>query len=197
MELEEMKRLWGEMAIEMEKQKKLTSSLITKMITQDYHNKINRLLLPETIGSLGCLGSALFILFNFQQLNTWYLSGCGIASAIILFALPILSISAILTMRSVNIAGNTFKQSLLQYSKCKRQFVFKQKASFYLGAILLVVLLPVMSKLIFEKDIFITQRLWLSYAITFTFFYGFARWVFKSYNKKIAAAEGMLKELEG
>ena len=66
------------------------------------------------------------------------------------------------------------------------------KANFYLGTFLL----PVMGKLMADKDLFISTRLWLIYAIAFPFFYGFARWVFKSYNKKIVAAEAMLEELE-
>ena len=70
------------------------------------------------------------------------------------------------------------------------------KANFYLGTFLLIVLLPIMGKLMADKDLFISTRLWLIYAIAFPFFYGFARWVFKSYNKKIVAAEAMLEELE-
>ena len=197
MEIEEMKTLWSEMTVAIEKQKKITSSTITKMTAQGYRNKINNLLLPEAIGSVVCLAEALFILLKFQQLNTWSLSACGIAAVIILLVLPLLSIRAIHTMRSINLVGNNYKQTLSQYSKGKIQFVFKQKASLYLGAFLLVVALPVMGKLIADQDFFITTRLWLIYAIAFPFFYGFARWVFKSYNKKIAAAESMLNELEG
>ena len=75
------------------------------------------------------------------------------------------------------------------------QFVYVQKASFLLGAILLVVLLPVMGKIFSGKDIFMNTWLWLGYAIAFPFFYGFSQWVFKSYNKTTAAAENILKEL--
>jgi hypothetical protein len=196
MQLEEMKTLWEEMSMEIEKQKKITDSLIIKMTQADYRNKINKILFPEAIGSLACFAGVLFILINFQKLNTWYLLICGIIAALILLLLPILSIKAIRKMGSVNISGNNYKQSLLEYSKGKLQFVFVQKLSFYLGSILMLVILPVMGQLISGKDFFTETRLWIWYAIGFPFFYSFARWVFKSYKKTAGDAENILKELE-
>ena len=121
---------------------------------------------------------------------------CGIVSVLILIVLPVLSIRSIFKMRSVNISANNYKQSLLEYSKGKIQFVFAQKLTFYLGAILMVVSLPVMSALIAHKDVFKVASVWYWYAIAFPFFYWFAKWVFKSYIKMLAGAENILKELE-
>jgi len=197
MELEEMRTLWQEMSAEIEKQKKLTDSLIIKMTQSDHRKKLDAILIPEIAGSLVCLASALYILINLQKLNTWYLLVCGIACLLVLFLLPALSIKAVYKMRSVNISANNYKQSLQQYSKGRMQFVFAQKLSFYLGAILLVAVLPVMSMLIGSKDPFMTNRLWMCYVIMFPFFYLFSRWVFKKYIKTIRDAENILKELEG
>ena len=121
---------------------------------------------------------------------------CGIISVLILFVLPLLSIKAICKIRSLNILDNNYKQSLLEYSKGKIQFVFVQKLSFYLGSILMLVILPVMGQLIGGKDLFTETRLWMWYAIGFPFFYWFAKWVFKSYIKSTADAENILKELK-
>jgi hypothetical protein len=196
MELEKMKTLWQEMSVEIEKQKKLTDSLIIKMTQVNYRNKLSKILIPEAIGAFVCLAGLLFILINFQKLTTWYLIGCGIVSVLILFLLPVLSLRAIRKMRSVNILDNNYKQSLLEYSKGKIQFVFVQKLSFYLGAILLLTVLPVMGQLIDGIDIFIKTSLWLWYAIAFPFFYWFAKGVFKNYNKTSADAENILRELQ-
>ena len=196
MELEEMKTLWTEMSVEMEKQKKLTDSLIIRMTRSDYRNKINKILLPEAAGTLVCFGMILFVLINFQKLHPWYLQVCGIAGVIILLAMPVLSIKAIFKMRSINISGNNFRQSLLEYSNGKMQFLYAQKAGIYLGAILAVVILPVMGQLIAGKDIFKTTGLWLGYAVAFPFFYWFARWGFKGYLNLTKDAENILKELE-
>jgi hypothetical protein len=196
MELEEMKALWSEMSVEIEKQKKLTDSLIIKMTRSDYRSKINKILIPEAIGTFVCFAGALFILINFQKLNPWYLLVCGVVSVLISFILPILSIKAIRKIHSLNISNNTYKQSLLEYSKGKIQFVFVQKLSFYLGSLFMLTILPVMGLLIGGKDMFKETQVWYLYAIGFPFFYYFARWVFKSYNKITADAENILKELE-
>jgi hypothetical protein len=196
MELEEMKALWGEMSIEIEKQKKLTDSLIIRMTQADYRNKINKILIPEAISALVSFAAILFILINFQKLNTWYLLVCGLIAVLILSLLPILSIKAIYKIRSINILNNNYKQSLMEYSKGKMQFVFIQKLSFYMGAILMLVILPVMGKLISRMDFFKETSLWLSYAIAFPFFYWFAKWVFNCYIKSTVDAENILKELK-
>ena len=196
MELEEMKTLWGEMSIELGKQKKLTDSLIIKMTQADYRNKISKILIPEAIGALVCFAGILFVLINFQKLNTWYLLICGIISVLILLLLPLLSLKAVCKIRSLNILDNNYKQSLLEYSKGKIQFVFVQKLSFYLGSILMLVILPVMGQLIGGMDFFTETRLWIWYTIGFPFFYWFAKWVFKSYTKLTDDAENILKELK-
>ncbi|HMH22193.1 MAG TPA: hypothetical protein VK563_10465 [Puia sp.] len=196
MELEEMKSLWGEMSVELEKQKKLTDSLIIRMTKTDYRNKLNKILIPEAISSLGCFAGVAFILIDFQKLNTWYLMACGITSVLILFLLPVLSIKAIRNLRSVNISENNIRQSLLEYAQGRVQFVFVQKLSFYLGCILMLVILPVMGLLIAGKDLFTATRLWLWYAVSFPFFYGVSRWVLKCYIRTATDAENMLKELE-
>ncbi|MEP6712504.1 MAG: hypothetical protein ABJA37_08820 [Ferruginibacter sp.] len=197
MELEEMKTLWNEMSVEMDKQKKITDSLIIKMTKSDYRNKLSRIFIPEAIGSIGCLALVVFILINFQKLTTWYLQACGVGAILILISLPVLSLRAIYNLKQVNISGNNYKQSLLQYSKGKLQFVSVQKLSFYLGAILMLAALPVMGELIAGKDLFKESRLWLWYSLAFPFFYGVNRWVFKKYIKMAGDAENILKELEG
>ena len=195
MELEEMKILWGEMSKEVEKQKLLTDSIITKMIHATYKNKIKHVIIPESVGAIGCIICSMVILFNFTRLHTWYLLGCGIISVIILLILAIFSLRAISKFRGFRIQNTDFKQTLMNYSKGKLQFVFVQKLSFYLGAILLVVVLPVMGEVIAGKDILVSSRVWFLYAIEFPLYYLFTRWVYKSYNKITRDAEDILNEL--
>lgn len=196
MELEEMKTLWGEMSLEMEKQKKLTDSMIIKMTESRYHNKINRIVLPEGFGSFFCYVLVLCVVVNFQTLDSWYLMISGILTALILGIMPILSFRALRNLRSVNIARNNYKESLLQYSKGKIRFVQIQKLNFYLSALLFVVVLPVMVKLFGGSDLFKTTYLIYWYAVGFPFFYWFTKWVFNYYIKTVAHAEDILKELQ-
>ncbi len=196
MELEEMKALWQEMSVELEKQKKLTDSLVIKMTKVNYRSKINKILIPETIGVFGCLLAMIYILAGLQKLNTWYLLVCGIVAALILGLLSLLSGRAVYKIGSLHISKNNYKESLLEYSKAKTQLMFVQKLTFYLGSMLMLCTLPVMGMLIGRKDFFKVTRLWYWYAIAFPFFYYFAGWVFKSYRKIASDAENILKELD-
>jgi hypothetical protein len=196
MELEEMKTLWGEMSSELERQKKLTDSLILQMTKSSYRNKLNKIWIPELIGTLISFAGVLFMLLHFQKLNTWYLLACGVISVLILVILPLLSLNAVYKMRSVNISANSYKQSLLEYSKGKIQFVFVQKLSFYLSFVLMLVMLPVMGQLVGGVDFFKETRIWLWYAVVFVSFYLLASRVFKYYIKTATNAENILKELD-
>jgi len=196
MELQEMKTLWKEMSTDIEKQKVLTDSLIMKMTRANYRNKISRILIPEAIGASVCISGLLYILINIDLLNTWYLLASGIISILILALLPMLSIKAIYNFRSLNISAQNYKEILLGFTKSRLHFVFIQKLNFALGAILMLTMLPVMSRLMGGRDMFIDNSLWYWYAIVFPFFYYFAIRVFKSYIKTTADAEGILRELQ-
>jgi len=196
MELEEMKTLWCEMSAALEKQKKLTGTIIMSITEAGYQKKINRIMIPEIIGSLVCIAALLFIVVNFSELSTWYLQACGIITVCILIALPVLSFKAIAGLRSVDIMHHNYRQSLTAYAKGKKQFVWVQKLGFMLGAILLLVLLPVVGQLIDGKDLFKITRIWLWYCIAFPFFYSLSKWIFRSYMKTVDDAENLLKDLQ-
>jgi hypothetical protein len=196
MELEEMKTLWSEMSAELEKQKKLTDLIIIKMTQANYRSKINGIFIPEVIGSFICLAMGLYILVNFYKLNSLWMALCGAAGVLILFILPVLSLRAIHTLRSVNILRTNYKQSLKLYAKGKLQFVFVQKLSFYLGAVMMLVLLPPVCVIMGVKDPFSQSSLWLSYVVMFPLFYFLARWVFRKYMSVTGNAENILKELD-
>lgn len=196
MEITEMQSRWNELSVKIEKQKKLTDSLIIKMTKKDYRNRINKILLPEAIGTLGCFTIVVFILVGLPRLTNWYLLACGIISAALLVLMPILSLISVYSMKSINSPGTNLKQTLENYSTAKLRFVFIQKLIFILGAMLTITILPVTGMLIADKDFFKETNLWLYYSLGFPFYLLFARWVFKSYKKIADAAGSILKELE-
>ena len=198
MELEEMKALWGEMSAEMDKQKKLTDTLIIKMTQVNYNNKVSKIFVPEAISSVLCFAMAGFIVLNMGQLNTWYLMLSGIISALILVVNPALSLNSLFRIRALNISANSYKESLLQYSQGKKQFVRVKKINLLLGAVLLLVCLPTFSQLIAGKDIFKTHSVWYWYVIFGPIYYWIVtRWISRCYNNVLAGAEKILKEIEG
>jgi len=196
MELEEMKIAWEEMSADIGRQKKITDSLIIKMTQINYRNKTLKIAVPETIGSFGCMAMALYIAIHFQELHTWYLQGCGLITLITLVLLPIISFRSIYVITAVQVEGNKYKESLLQYANGKKKFVALQKMNFYLGAILLVVILPVTGQLIGGKDVFKQHWIWLWFSTSFIFFYILAGWIFRKYVNIITEAQTILRELE-
>jgi hypothetical protein len=197
MELEELRNDWQEMSKEIEKQKLLTDKLIIDMTQNKFNKKISSIAIPETIGTFVCFGITLYILINFSKLETWYLQLSGVFSALFYIVLPVLSLKSIYGMKRINISQGNYKQSLERFAKNKMQFIKVQKWSFYLSFVLVVVCLPVASKLMNGNDIFLDSTVWLWYLpFGFVFLYFFSKWVFRKYKGASNSAEELLKELE-
>lgn len=196
MELDEMKSLWTEMSVSIEKQQKTSDALLLQMTKGNYRRKLNKIWIPEAIGIFVCFIALIYLLFNFAQLNTWYLLSCGVVSAFILVLLPGLSAMAVYKLHDLDTSAGSYKETLLACSRAKIEFVWVQKLNFLLGSILMLTILPLMAQLIAGVDLFKARRLWYGYIIGFPFFYYFAVWVFKSYVKTTNEAENILKELQ-
>lgn len=197
MELDELQAVWSEMSNQLDKQKKLTSEIILKMTHQQYRNRMNKVKYPEILGGLVCLVTAVLIIYNFQDLDTWPLRICGAISLMIMIILPIFSFRAIKHMDRINVQENNYKQTLVDFAKGKRQFLLAQKISVYLGFALLIVVLPVFSKLMNGKDILSEVKIWIWYLpFGFLFFVFFTIWVIKHYKNTLNDTTQILADLE-
>ena len=199
MELEEMKTLWQEMSQQVEQQKKLTDTLIMDMTQQKYTQKFSKITTYESIGAAICFIMAILILVNFNKLNTWYLAACGIFTLSYLLTLPILVLRSLKTIRSINISSASYKESIVGFAKAKKQLLLIQKLGMYVNFILFLAIIPVSSKLLGDKDIFITGgSLWkygfiVIVAIAMIFV---SRWGYGCYKNITNSAENILKEIE-
>ncbi len=200
MELEEMQEVWSQLSGQLEKQKKLTDKMIIMMTQEKYRSRLNKIAYPEMIGTVMCYGMGIFILININKLDNWYTLLSGIISMIVLFILPILSLRSINKMRKVNIAANSYKETLLAYAKGKKQFQNGMKWGYYFGFILMFTIMPVTTKLLNNKDLFEgTKSIWpfvISIPLAITFFIVFSKWVFKHYISNINSAQSLIEELE-
>ena len=160
MELDELRSEWQEMSNEIKKQKILTDKLIIDMTQERFNNRLKSISIPETIGTVVCFGVAILILLNFSKLNTWYLQLSGIFSILFYIVLPILSLKTIYGMKRINISQGNYRETLEQFAKNKMQFIRVQKWSYYLSFILVIVCLPVASKLMNGTDIFLESAVW-------------------------------------
>lgn len=197
MELQEMQGLWQEMSQKLEQQQQLTDELIMDMTQQKYKAKFSKLSTFESIGAAVCYVFAALILFNINRLDTWYLLASGIICALILIVLPIFSLGSIKGLQNLNLMDNSYKDTLTEFALRKKRFLKFQQFNLALTPVFLILCLPVMTKIMKGKDLFVegTALFWfVPIAAVFLFF--FYRWVFKCYRSIGKSAEALIDELK-
>lgn len=197
MELEEMQKAWSEMSAELEQEKKLSNQLIMEMTQERLKNKIGIIAKYETIGAIICVIAAMMLLSKFKELDTWYLFASGLFTVSYLILLPVLVLRSIQAMQRINLTHNTYKETLISYTKKKKQFLLIQRVGIYLNFILLGVSLPVIIKVFKGKDIFITNSkiLYWYIPIMIIFLVIFSIWGYKKYKKITISGSQMLEEI--
>lgn len=197
MELQELQTLWSQVSRELEDQKKLTNDIILKMTQERYSNRFGKLTTYETIGAIICFAAAFYVLFNFEKLEIWYLQLCGIFTCLFLIILPILTLRSLRRIKQMKVAESSFKETILQFTKAKNQLLLLQQVGIYLSFLLLFTTLPVASKLLKNKDLFLETGIWYVYLpIMGIFLLFFARWGYGCYKNITSSAESILNELE-
>ncbi len=199
MEIGELQATWTQMSEELDKQKRLTNKIVMEMTQQKYKNKFQALAFYETIGAVICFAVALFLIFNFNKLDTWYLLLCGIITLAFILTLPVLTLRGISKIKNLNIAENSYKETVLSYSKAKKRLLTIQQFGIYASFGLMFTTIPVASKILSDKDFFLMEKdVWLygfiSIVLVFLFF--FARWGYGCYKRITNSAEDTLRELE-
>lgn len=198
MKLEEMQEIWSEMSHQIEEQKTITNDLIMKMTKNQYHRKFDKLTFYESIGSVICFIMAIFILINFKDLNTWYLFSSGLFTVVFLIVLPILTLGSIGRLKRIDVSRSNLKEMIIKYKKYKGQLLLIQRLGIYLSFLLMFTVLPVFSKIMKGKDLFIENHsLLLVYMLVMSvFLLLFSRWGYKCYKNITKSAEDVLKELD-
>ncbi len=197
MELKELETLWSEMSQELKTQKKLTNKLIMNMTQERYSNKFQKISTYETIGGVICIIAGIFILSKFSLLDTWYLQLCGLFTVIFLFLLPVFTLSSLRRLQKLNVADKNLKETLVSFTKAKNQLLFLQRLGIYLSFVLMFTILPVASKIMKGKDLFLDSNLLYIYLpIMAIFLFFFTRWGYGCYKSITNSAENILKELE-
>ncbi|MDY7395019.1 hypothetical protein UMM65_07185 [Aureibaculum sp. 2210JD6-5] len=197
MELEEMKSLWTNLSKEVEQQKILTDNLIMEMTKERFNSKLSKIAIPETIGAIMCIAFALFILINFNKLDTWYFITCGIFTVLYLILLPILSMQSLYKMKNISLDNKDYKETLMIYSRNKNRYMLIQKSSIYFSLLLIFTSMPLAGKIFNNKDIFLNSTIWYIYLpIMILFLFLFSRWAIKCVGNITQSGEELLNDLE-
>ena len=197
MTLEEMQNVWSEMTVKMDEQKRLTDKLILNMTKDKFKNKISNIARYEFLGAIVCFLGALGILFNLDKLDTWYLLASGIAVLAYLVIIPLIVLRQIGQMKRIDLLKSNFKQALIEFTKKRKRFLFWQRTAIFSNFFLMVLILPVSSKLFKDKDLFVAQNSdWLWYVmVMLVFLIPFSIWGYRKYSRMTASAENLLRDL--
>ena len=199
MEMEELQATWPQMSEELDKQKRLTDKIILEMTQQKYKNKFHGITFYETIGAIICFAIALYLIFNFHRLDTWFLMLCGSITLVFILILPILTLRFLKKIKDVDISESNYKETLFQYTKAKNRLLFIQQFAFYASFAVMFTTLPVASKLLSNKDFFLMEKglgLYAFIGVVLVFLFFFARWGYGCYKGVTSSAEDILRELE-
>lgn len=199
MELEELKSAWTQMSDELNHQKKLTNQIILDMTKQKYQNKFTTITKYETLGAVVCFVVAFFVLLNYSKLDTWYLQVCGVLTLSFLIVLPVMVLTTLKRLKNIDILNGSYKENLKFYLKTKNRLLRLQKIGIAVGFIALFFIVPVTSKIISNKNVFLTSlktEQHIVFAITLIIMVFFCRWAYNGYLKVTRSAQELLQDLE-
>lgn len=199
MEIEELQRLWSEMSDQLEEQKKLTNEMIMNMTQERYSRKFRTLTFYETIGTVFCFVVALYMLWHFKKLDTWYLKACGAMAIAFLSIFPVLILRALHRIQHLNISDKSNAEALIEYTKAKTRLMGLQQFSIAASFLLMFAVAAVFSKLWSNEDFFMKDRdpvFYIAILIAVLFVGVVSRWGYGHYRRITRSAEQLLRELE-
>lgn len=197
MELDEMKSLWADLSLQVEKQDKIQKEILLQITKQKFRDKMNRIRIPEILGSLVCVGYAMYFLSHFSDLELWYNQVFAMVTILIMIALPTASLTAIKGMQNIRIDSEKPAVLLEKFIQNKVRFWKVQQYGVFFGAIVMVTILPPLSELNDSLSAISTPIFWMIYIpLGLVFLLIFSRWLLKKYKRVIESSEKMLQELD-
>lgn len=199
MEIEELQAAWSQMSNELEQQKKLTNDIILNMTKQKYQNKFVLVTKYETIGALVCFIISFLVVLNFNKLDTWYLQICGVLTLSFLIILPLMVLKTLKRIKNIDISKGSYKENLSLFLKTKNRLLKLQQIGIGFGFIGLLFIVPVTSKIMSNKDVFLISfkiEQYIVFTITLVIFAFFCKWAYSGYQKITQSAQELIKDLE-
>jgi len=196
MELDDLKNTWKETRNPLTDQQTVNRETLEKISNQNFRSRVNKITIPEIVGSIVCLAAAVYIGSSFDKLDSAFLQGAGVLSILLLLLLPVISY---LSTRRLKVSGRIdqpYAAVVKDFAVQKIRFIKLQKLNVTLSYLLLVAVIVLLSKLFSGKDISVIKNYWLfSFSIGFIFLLFYSKWVNKYYRKTLRQAEELLREL--
>ena len=196
MELDDFKDTWDEMTRQVNDNQIINIKMIDKMGKTKFQSSLKKILLPELFGSIICIVFAIFILFNFDKLNTVSFKIAGLVSVILLIFLPVISLRSVFQLYKAIDINKSYAETLKDFAVQKINFCKLQKINITLSYLLMVTVIIIAARLFGRNEktdsgyFFIT-----AFSLGYIILFSFSKWVFKKYNRTIQQTEDLLNEL--
>ena len=196
MELDDFKNTWDEMGNRVKEKQNLNLKIFDKMNRTKFHSSLKKILLPELLGSIVCIGFAIFIVFNFDKLDTVSFKISGAIAVLLFILLPTISLLSIQQLYKSADINKSYADTLKDFAVQKIKFCKLQKLNFTLSYLLLAAVILISTRF-FEKNEATDNSYFfiISFGFGYIVLLSFSKWVFKKYNKTIRQTEDLLNEL--
>lgn len=193
MELEEMKNVWANM----EEGKKNAPLQISERSLLEYNKKTNIFKIGEIIGLVIAYVFAGFVLYNFNNLDNWYLRLFGCVLVIYLLIMPIYTLFETWKMKHIDLVKSNYKNVLEQIYKSKNNLKKAEKISFIAGPFLFLASIIILTKLFTDKSLFtLNIQLPVIFLIGMAFLGAmiFNVWAFKNRDREFKSVKQLLED---
>jgi hypothetical protein len=197
MELDDLKNTWDDLQNKADKQQEITLKMIDKMTQTKYNNRMKSIAYPEIIGTIVCFIGAVYMVVNFNKLNTIFLQSLGVTVLLLLLILPTISLTLLWQFNKTGDVGQPYAETLKKFAAQKIRFYKFQKISALLSYILMVAFIILMPRFFGGRSLNDNKYFWtLAIPLGYIFLYFFSKWALKSYKKTLDQSEELLRELQ-
>jgi hypothetical protein len=194
----QLQDIWNQLNSGLNKQKIINEKLIKDIIKIKYSNKMKSILKYESIGSIILLITLMVMIINIQKFDSLPLQVTAVISIMLLTLLPILSVSSLFQMQSLDMSIRNCKENIIEFSKRQARFLLIQKWSVALTPIFLLAIIPPFVKISKGEDFFAGESnhiLWYL-PIALIAVLAFAKWSYACYVHITNDAKKLLQELD-
>ncbi|MBX7126108.1 MAG: hypothetical protein K1X47_10480 [Cyclobacteriaceae bacterium] len=191
MEIDDLKRAWATGPVN----KEPYAYMRTDPVPNRFKSVLNRIRIPELVGSAICLLGAAWIVWQFETLETSLLQAAGIATTSLLIALPALSVLSVLQFQ-VPHAGEPYTIALQIFLQQHKTFRRLQRVNLFLCYPLLVATVVLLSGYFQSRSTVVSPFFWtLAFSLGYLFLLFSSRQVSRRYNRSLREIESLLQEV--
>lgn len=200
MELDEMKTLWGEMSVKLDRQIDLSEKVIREMTQARLDKKVNAFWNSHILAFVFATVVIGTLLINLRKLDNWLELTSAFVWIVYLAIMPFVSLGSFRPLKNIDVGKLSYKENLSLFFKSKRRVWITQKISLILNPFLFIGAIVLNAKLFLKVDIslMIGSSLTLSILVISFLASTAAMWyIYRNGNAYLSSLQEFIRESEG